>query len=415
MGVSHELGVRVNRTIWIGIIGGLLLIAALLLNWLDASDQGAQAPVVDQDTAAEETIPEAIPDSATDDATDDATNDATDDASPPPPQASSETDSEAQTTEPTDEDAAEAVPSDAPPPVPPTFDVVRIDPNGDTVMAGRAAPGAKVAVLDGSETLGIADADPRGEWVYLPTAPLAPGPHELTLRSELPDGRIVLGTGTVVLVVPDAGKDVAGRETDDEGERQPMVLLVPDAEQPGVEVLQAPTTEPDTSSAPETMAATTTAEPEGVRSEDGTLSVETIDYDADGNLSIAGAGPDGAVVMAYLDNELLGFTAVRGPDSSWRLNPLKEVVPGVYTLRLDALRDNAVIARLEIPFSRAAPFEDLDGDAFIIVQPGNSLWRIARRTMGSGVGFTVIYQANADQIRDPDLIYPGQVFEIPRE
>ncbi|MEL7488070.1 MAG: LysM peptidoglycan-binding domain-containing protein, partial [Pseudomonadota bacterium] len=50
-----------------------------------------------------------------------------------------------------------------------------------------------------------------------------------------------------------------------------------------------------------------------------------------------------------------------------------------------------------------------------IVQPGNSLWRIARRAYGSGFQYTVIYEANADQIRDPDLIYPGQIFEVPED
>ncbi|MCK5276640.1 MAG: LysM peptidoglycan-binding domain-containing protein, partial [Alphaproteobacteria bacterium] len=50
----------------------------------------------------------------------------------------------------------------------------------------------------------------------------------------------------------------------------------------------------------------------------------------------------------------------------------------------------------------------------VVVQPGNSLWRLARRTLGEGTRYTVIYQANRDRIRDPDLIYPGQVFEVPR-
>jgi nucleoid-associated protein YgaU len=387
----------------------VLLIAALLLNWLDApEDPDVQTPVSEQSEATEQ--------AATDDT-----------AEPPPaePQPDSATDTDVTSTDtvatgdgtvvPETEDADETVPSDAPPPVAPTFDVVRIDPNGDTVMAGRAEPNASVTVLDGGAPLGVVDADPRGEWVYLPTAPLSPGPHELTLRSELVDGRVIMGTGTVVLVVPDPGKDVAGREVDaDDAEaRQPMVLLIPDAEQPGAEVLQSPPT--DGAEGRAALSPTTTAEPDGVQSADGTLSVETIDYDAEGNLSISGSGPADAVVMAYLDNDLLGFTAVRDADQSWRLTPDKEVAPGVYTMRLDALRDNAVIARLEIPFSRAAPFDDLNADAFIIVQPGNSLWRIARRTLGTGFSYTVIYDANADQIRDPDLIYPGQVFEIPRQ
>jgi len=53
------------------------------------------------------------------------------------------------------------------------------------------------------------------------------------------------------------------------------------------------------------------------------------------------------------------------------------------------------------------------GPASVVVQPGNSLWRIARRLYGSGWQYTVIYAANRDQIRDPDLIYPGQIFDVP--
>jgi len=47
------------------------------------------------------------------------------------------------------------------------------------------------------------------------------------------------------------------------------------------------------------------------------------------------------------------------------------------------------------------------------VQPGNSLWRIARRLYGTGFGYTQIFEANKNRIADPDLIYPGQVFEVP--
>ena len=57
---------------------------------------------------------------------------------------------------------------------------------------------------------------------------------------------------------------------------------------------------------------------------------------------------------------------------------------------------------------------DLQVD-YVVVQPGNSLWRIARRLSGRGLDYVHIYGANQTQIRDPDLIYPGQVFEIPTE
>ena len=49
------------------------------------------------------------------------------------------------------------------------------------------------------------------------------------------------------------------------------------------------------------------------------------------------------------------------------------------------------------------------------IERGDSLWAISRRTYGEGDRYTAIYDANLDQIRDPDLIYPGQVFVLPSE
>ncbi len=60
----------------------------------------------------------------------------------------------------------------------------------------------------------------------------------------------------------------------------------------------------------------------------------------------------------------------------------------------------------------AAPEPQLK-EGRIVIQPGNNLWRISRVVYGSGVKYTVIYEANKDHIRDPDLIYPGQIFRTP--
>jgi nucleoid-associated protein YgaU len=50
------------------------------------------------------------------------------------------------------------------------------------------------------------------------------------------------------------------------------------------------------------------------------------------------------------------------------------------------------------------------------VRPGDCLWRIAAddRGYGDGRAWRRIYEANRGVIRDPDLIYPGQEFQIPR-
>ncbi len=77
-------------------------------------------------------------------------------------------------------------------------------------------------------------------------------------------------------------------------------------------------------------------------------------------------------------------------------------------------RTGKVVARLELPFSREAePQRALASADSVIVQPGQSLWRIARRSYGKGVRYTVIYAANRDDISDPNRIYPGQIFSVP--
>ncbi len=47
------------------------------------------------------------------------------------------------------------------------------------------------------------------------------------------------------------------------------------------------------------------------------------------------------------------------------------------------------------------------------VQPGSTLWAIAKESYGAGIEYFKVFDANKERIRDPDLIYPGQVFEIP--
>ena len=124
--------------------------------------------------------------------------------------------------------------------------------------------------------------------------------------------------------------------------------------------------------------------------------------------------PAGARVNLYVDGKPVG-SAVADASGRWSLQPKDPLAPGLYTLRVDLLgEDGRVAQRVELPFSRAEPASEGPAPVDrIVVQPGNSLWRIARRVYGEGLRYTVIYQANRQMIRDPNLIYPGQVFEVP--
>jgi nucleoid-associated protein YgaU len=155
----------------------------------------------------------------------------------------------------------------------------------------------------------------------------------------------------------------------------------------------------------------------GRLSGDGALALMVVDYDESGQVRLRGEAPPGAPLRIYVDNAPAG-TAVVEPSGAWSTVLEPTLAPGDYMLRLDQLDSSGKpTARLETPFTRASrpPVQgDLQVD-FVVVQPGNSLWRIARRLYGHGMHYVHIYDANDGQIRDPDLIYPGQVFEMPSQ
>ena len=87
---------------------------------------------------------------------------------------------------------------------------------------------------------------------------------------------------------------------------------------------------------------------------------------------------------------------------------------GLYTIRVDQVeKGGRVVARVETKFSRAGPLGDLPPGAVVFVQPGTSLWRIARRAYGGGIYYSEIYGANRAQILDPAMIFPGQILTLP--
>lgn len=280
----------------------------------------------------------------------------------------------------------------APQRVVPSFDVVRISPDGMAVIAGRAEPGTLVVVMDGDREIGRATADARGEWVLVPTSPLASGTRELSLVGKLPgDAGETRSDRVVVVVVPDRATAQA------RGESTLAVAVPRDARVEASQPLQVPPA------------------PAAQRAGDGaSLALDTVDYDGQGEVVFAGRAPAGTRVNLYVDGKPIG-SAVADASGRWTFKPDAPLAPGLYTLRVDQLGpDGRVVQRVELPFSRAEPAAEGPAPVDrIVVQPGNSLWRIARRVYGEGTRYTVIYQANRQMIRDPNLIYPGQVFELP--
>lgn len=144
------------------------------------------------------------------------------------------------------------------------------------------------------------------------------------------------------------------------------------------------------------------------------LSLDTVDYDEEGKVAVSGRAPEGSRVQLYLDDKPVGGA---DPDKTgaWRVELGDKVDSKRYRMRIDQIGpDGKIVARIELPFHPAGPFGRLLRGAVVFVQPGNGLWRIARRTYGGGVRYTLIFETNRDQIGDPNPIYPGQVFVLPK-
>lgn len=77
------------------------------------------------------------------------------------------------------------------------------------------------------------------------------------------------------------------------------------------------------------------------------------------------------------------------------------------------LPEPAVPAEADEVEATAPKLERVDGA--VIIRRGDNLWRISRRVYGKGIRYSSIYLANQDQIRNPDRIWPGQVFTLPSE
>jgi len=295
---------------------------------------------------------------------------------------------------------------------PPAFDIVRINPRGDAVIAGRAAPGMELGIRDGDREIGRARADAKGNWVFLSATPLPPGARELSVVERTANGEGRRSEGAVLLVVPEPGGDTAGTA--------PLAVLSTPGAAP--RMLQgppepAPATGASSATPSVIPSATQTATPSGPPSSGGAsprLGLEAVDYDAQGDIRFAGTAPPGAALRLYVDNQPVG-EATADPAGRWTMAPPAGVSTGDHRLRLDQVAAGGQVSnRIELPFRREAQATRAIEEGRVVVQPGQSLWVLARQMYGQGTRYTVIYSANKDQIRDPRLIYPGQTFTVPR-
>ncbi|WP_319774150.1 LysM peptidoglycan-binding domain-containing protein [Breoghania sp.] len=399
----------------------------------------------------------------------------------------------------------------------PTFDVVRVEPTGDAVVAGLSEPNATVALVANGKVIGKTKSNASGEWAIVLDKPLAPGDYDVAIHVEQANGvqvessqRVAVSipsekTGGDVLVVmnaegeastilqrpagltpPAAPAVVASSEADREAS---VGTVVPGANEPPAagreETARASDANVETGSGGEdtatenasgetrvadraaqsadsaaptasgqageatpaagfdasagasgvsTPVATASAQPEPAQAAvAGQVTVDAVESEK-GKLFVAGTSKPDARLRVYLGSDYLGETQTNR-NGRWLLETEHPVDPGRHDVRADVIKDDSgtVAARAQVTFNRqpdaviltqvTAAGEAGEGAGAsasasarlpnVIIRKGDNLWTISRRLYGKGMRYTTIYQANQGQIRNPDLIYPGQVFLTP--
>ena len=354
-------------------------------------------------------------------------------------------------------DATGALTPPAEPTSVPTFDVVVIEPNGEGVVAGRAAPGWQVSVQSGGTKVGEAKADLQGEWSVVLEKPLPAGDHALSLKITSPDGTRALSSQELVRVAVGADAKKASAPAGVEGAAT-AAAPTPDAVAPApTPQAAAPTpvptppaaadAAPPSGNAQVARADETPAAAEGpratARSEEAapaprpTLIFKTADYvdtgAGTGTVTLSGIADPGAKISIFSDNALIA-EAKADRDGSWRVVVQKKLGMGQHNFRAEqggagagtlARTAMVTIERVEPkpeppkaqPVAAAPPTvaaaEKKESAGTYIIRQGDTLWAIAKRYLGSGLRYTSIFQDNRKVIRNPNLIHPKQELNVP--
>lgn len=247
------------------------------------------------------------------------------------------------------------------PDIVPVFDVLRINPKGDTLIAGRASPGAVVTILDGSKELGQVTADQRGEWVFIPTGPLSPGAKRLKLKAKTVKGKLLDSDAAAEMVVPThdaaAGQTEVGR---------------------------------------------------------GNLALDLVVDEKSGQLALSGRATAKGLLQVFFDNRLLGKVEA-DPKGQWALkSPVRIEDSKMHVLRADELgADGRVVARIELPYMREELMDDFARPNVWTVKAGDTLEKIALEFYGDKAAAKAIYDVNKNQMATPGALIPGQLLFLP--
>ncbi|MFO0991992.1 MAG: Ig-like domain-containing protein [Hyphomicrobiales bacterium] len=301
----------------------------------------------------------------------------------------------------------------AKPGAPVSLDAVDYNSTGDIVFSGSAAPGSAVRVYVDNSAVGDAAADQSGHWTFAGTQKIAPGGHSLRV-DQIDAGGKVLSRVELPFVREEAER-VAEMNTP---ETQPAQQKTAEVEQPAPEATVTAETQAPKPTTSETTEAAATADTQLAPKP------ETAAPATQPETEVAKAGQGEEVAKTETPSVTPTEQPAATEQPATKIEEPAVAAQGEATTQADTTQQAATAEPAQIEEKstaaegaaiatneQAQPAQSKKGR--IIIQPGNNLWKLSRVIYGKGISYTVIYEANKGQIRDPDLIYPGQIFATP--
>ena len=329
-------------------------------------------------------------------------------------------------------------PPNATPAAPLTIDLARVKPDGAAVFAGTAAPNTKIRIFEGDILLGETIANANGEWVIVLEKSLAAGQHLISVAMERSDGTTEMAdrslaveiyqdteTKPLVALLPETATEVPVLiQSPDDVDKAKLAATASEATASEATASEATASEAivvDPAKADAAMPETAAAAPGKAQansqiaaSQIAALAPSAIVWRDASRILISGTSRGGVRVAVNDAKGQFGEALVLA-DGAWQVAGSLDMDIAVNQLRFALFDDaNQIIARYDLPVKARDLAKGQDGSPLIVVNKGDMLWRIAYHQLGEGVKYVDIVRRNQQDITDPDLIYPKQIFAVPQ-
>ena len=279
----------------------------------------------------------------------------------------------------------------------PEIDIIKVSPDGSFVIAGKGQPNSNINISNKGDLIDSSIVDSDGKWVVVSKENLKTGDNLISIDQINNNGLVLRHKQLFITKIDEHKKD------------QPLVISVPNKNGENISIIQQPSEKQKIYKVENDLGIQ-----KKIKSNQKIFNVKTIFFNENGFVSIKGKVNFGKTIELYINKKIM--ETIKIENSKWQYNSDKIIDYGLHDLLVVLKSDkDEILDKITLPFMRIEmPYNDVP-ENFILIKPGDMLWTIAYRLYGDPFKYIQIFEENKDQITNPDLIFPGQLFSIPLE